>query len=526
MKISFEKVDARGLELELPHAQRASLREADGLRGLLDAEGDRLTITNAGAERLGVAALRLVFGDLELATGSGLDLDGVSLAVERVGARLALDLQANARASALRIAIHATVVEGSARLEGAKLFVRDAEGTLSADRVVIESFVLRLGRVELRAEALTGGTVEIGWGASGFRLTAATLEAPTLRIDAGAVRAALAGVKVGRLAVSTTAITIGDVAADKLRVAVTLDPPAPRRSQAPGRTSKAPPAPPRSQAPAEPMVDLATLDGLGGDVDVDVAVDIRIPILGHRRATHRLRVPLEGGSLDFRALENNLAKLENALLDFALRDGALVLERVNPLFPKRGYGKPVVTWPLGADDVALGERDRVRLAVLPGYQLAGGDDRDDGDEGRAVEDGAPGEKSAVGLERLDLLGIDVRLVLAPKTPIERGRIRARSASAIEVKGELHFAESTGSAEGPPPAGEIQASVSELALSIHDLPAGSAHVDVREVSFAEIAPLLVGFAGFRPTSLALDGAGIAVNGVAVRLQATTEANANV
>jgi len=51
-----------------------------------------------------------------------------------------------------------------------------------------------------------------------------------------------------------------------------------------------------------------------------------VPIIGHRKATHRLRVPSQVHARLPRAREQ-LSTLENAVLDFSAKDGALRLER-------------------------------------------------------------------------------------------------------------------------------------------------------------------------------------------------------
>ena len=153
------------------------------------------------------------------------------------------------------------------------------------------------------------------------------------------------------------------------------------------------------------------------------------PILGSRKATHRFRIPVEQGTIDYMALESNLSTLENALLDFAVRDGELVLERVNPLFPARGRGKPIVAWSLTAMDLELAKRDLVRLAILPDARLVG---ESSGEESAASSSSSP----SVALRRLSLRGITVKLALAPNDPT-RGRIRLRSIGALTLRGAIH-----------------------------------------------------------------------------------------
>src|SRR5690606_11056084 len=94
-----------------------------------------------------------------------------------------------------------------------------------------------------------------------------------------------------------------------------------------------------------PWLDWNLLDSLTGHAHVDVGIDITLPLIGRRRAVHQLRVGVQQGRIDYRALESDLSALEDALLDFSVRDDALVLELGIPLLPTRGMGKPLIRWP-------------------------------------------------------------------------------------------------------------------------------------------------------------------------------------
>lgn len=91
----------------------------------------------------------------------------------------------------------------------------------------------------------------------------------------------------------------------------------------------------------EQFFDLRLLDRISGRVSADVTVDARVPIIGRRRATHEVRVAVDKGFFDIRELERGLATLEDFILDFEIRDGALILERDVPLI---GLRKDLVRW--------------------------------------------------------------------------------------------------------------------------------------------------------------------------------------
>jgi hypothetical protein len=275
-------------------------------------------------------------------------------------------------------------------------------------------------------------------------------------------------------------------------VAVAIRPSAPRDAEA----ASAP------EAKAPPFFDFRALDGLSGEIDVDVDVDITVPIIGHRKATHRLRVPVAGGALDFRALEDNLATLENAVLDFSAKDGALRLERVNPLFPARGHGKPIIVWDLDAPDFALAEQNRVRLAVLPRARLA------DHDAESEPEPAEPTKKSPVALERLALHRIDVKLALAAIEGDLGGQFRPRSIGAIALKGSVDHAPSASA----PAAGAVVGELSAVSASLAGLPLGASLLDVEGVSLASAPRVEITFRDVNPTNIEVDLGGLTLDGV--------------
>ena len=170
------------------------------------------------------------------------------------------------------------------------------------------------------------------------------------------------------------------------------------------------------------------LDRLTGHVNVDLGLDLTVPVIGRRRATHNFRVPINAGTIDYRRLEDNLSTLEDALLDFSVRDEGLVLEVGIPLLPTRGKGKPIVTWPLEGAELEQARQDRVRLSVLARPSLNGKSDDDTSGEEKS---------SPVALRRADLRGLDVSLAVAPAedSPIRRIGLLVVSGDLIHATDE-------------------------------------------------------------------------------------------
>ena len=503
VKISLERIDSHAFVVDLPGTtkEHVSIRSASGLRGVLEQTGDRLVLSEGAAERVALEALRLLLGELVLSSTEGATLEAVAIALDQGANHLRLDVAATTlAAAALGIVVDDVVLSGALTLTGARLTVRDAEGTLSADRVELSAFSLRVGDLELAAPTLTGREVATRWGAADFALRAAAFDAPALEVVSGDARVWLSGVHVDAFSLDGASIAAERATADAGRVAIALGP-----SSTPGDLE---PEEPTAAVNAPPFFDLRTLDGLSGEIDVDVEVDITVPIIGHRRATHRLRVPVAGGALDYRALESNLSTLENALLDFAAKDGALRLERVNPLFPARGHGKPIVLWDLDAADFALAEQDRVRIAVLPSARLP---DADEPESEPGDNPTAGAKKSSLALERLTLHRIGVNLALATVVGEVGGQLRLRSVGSILLKGSVDHAPGAET----PRAGAVLGELSAVAASLVGLPVDESLLDIESVTLASASAVEVTFSDVHPTNVRLDLGGLVVERLELR-----------
>ncbi len=538
MRLALERVDAQGLVIELPGTkeERIAVRSATRLRGVLvtgagagagagagvaasagaGAGGERLELSETTAETLVLEALRVVLDDLVLSNAGGATFQGLSVSLVQERASIALEVASRSLVCAdlgIAVAVNDVVLAFGLTLADARLSVRDAEGSLSAAGVELRDFSLRVGNLQLASPAVSGRDVTIRWGVKGFALDAASLDAATLEVSSGDARIALGGVHIDALALDGPSIAMGRVAVERGRVAVTIAPPpsTSRESTAPTATGATGQAS-GGDAAARRFFDWRALDGLSGEIDVDMEVDLTVPLIGHRKATHRFRVPIAGGSLDYRALESNLAALENALIDFAVKDGVLRLERVNPLFPARGHGKPIVIWDLDAADLALAEHERVRLAVLPNARMA---DAAGGGDGHEPEE--PSKKSSIALRRLALHRIDVKLALTPVDGALTGQFRPRRIGSLVLQGSVDHAPDdaggdAGGAGGAQRPGSLLGEVSALAASLVALPLGENVLDATSLELASVSPIAVTFLDVHPTSVKLDLVGVAADGI--------------
>jgi hypothetical protein len=505
MKIALDRIDSHGLVVDLADVKDASaatrehiaIRSATGLRGVLEQEADRLALSETTAEILVLDALHVLLGELVMSNAKGATLHGVTLALVQETSSLSLDASAGSVVTAdLAITVDDVVLAFGATLTDAHLTVRDAEGSLTAERVEMHDFSLRVGDLQLAAGAVGGRAVAIRWGAQGFAMNAAGLAAPALDVTSGDLRLALTSVDIEAFTLDGPTVTArrATVGAGRLALALSTSSSAPAVAAPTAPTATT--ATTATAATRTPFFDWRALDGLSGEIDVDVEVDLTVPLIGHRKATHRLRAPIAGGALDYRALENNLSALENALIDFSVRDGRLCLERVNPLFPARGHGKPIVLWDLDAPDLALAERDRVRLAVLPSARMA--EAASDVEPLDAREPREPAKKSSIALRRLALHRIDVKLALAPVQAALTGRLRLRSIGALVVQGSVDHAPDE--AQRP---GAVLGELSALAASLAGVPLGAGLLDVGNLELASASPIELTFVDIHPTKVQVD-----------------------
>ena len=475
--------------MELPGAgnQAVSVRAAHGLRGTLEQGDGRLALSDVSAESVELEALRIMLGDLVLSSVAGAKLTGLGLALEQSNGQLMLAATtASIVAEDLHVAVDDILVRGRVRLAAPELVVRGGEGSVASKRVEIADLVLRIGELELAADSVVGLSVKIAWGAAGFRLAAASLAAPSLRLTTADVELAASAVAVDALSLDGGTLSMARVALESGLLGLSFRP-------STGATAAV-------AGPAEPVVEWGALDTLSGQLDVDVAVDLAVPIIGRRRATHRFRIAIDSGALDYRALERNLATLEDALLDFSVRDGALVLERVNPLFPARGHGKPIVIWDVDAADLELATRNRVRLAVLPLARFVG-------DAGE--KDDAPSQ-SSTAVRELDLLQIEARLSLAPVTSLLRGQLRPRHIGSFVCGGNV-FHEPGGSR-----AGSVLGELQDLSATLQGLALGTSRLDAASLTAVALAPIEIAFTDVNPSRVQVGLAGVVLERIALAL----------
>ncbi|MCW5834546.1 MAG: hypothetical protein KIS78_19245 [Labilithrix sp.] len=469
------------------------IASTSNLRGEVALGGGKTSLSGVLADDVVLASLRVLLGKLILSSAAGARLTGLGVGLEESAGGLALDVTATSLvAEDLSVEIGDVAVRGRASLGGVELVVRGGEGSLAAESVELGAFSLRIGALELASDVVRGERVRIAWGPDPFRLTAAGLHAPGLRVSVPGARIAAGGVALAAFDVDGGSVAVGRAAVEGARVV----------KMGGGAVRGRPGAAAGARARAAPFLDLRLARRLGrvGSTSTSRSTSLCPSSAPAGDPPPSRRDDRSGHTIDFLALERNLSRLEDAILDFAVRDGGLALERVNPLLPARGHGKPIVVWDLDAADLELAKNDRVRLSVLPNARVVGADD---------PKPEAPQAKSPISLRHLAFLGLDARLRLAP-IELASGQLRLKHVGGLTLGGEVRYDPGE-----PAPPGLVRGDLSELAASVHRLALGASTLDVEAVQVDRVAPVEVAFADVTPTSLALDLKGLVLQDAAFR-----------
>jgi len=544
MKLALEELALR-LQLELPRAEGGpdivEIARASGVRGGYEQDASAIRLAAIAGEEVDVrrfrfelgaagrlvvdtAALRKVDVDATIALGN---LAGRRAFTGRIGTAAGTAEQAELELGALR-ATAALGIETVAYEEG-----REHEGgTVTAARLHLRALRLESSGGPAEVEHLELSDVRVAWGdrgalvvdAGSFALQSATGELGGVRVTLASLRCA--GLHVTRAETGAIDAELADVELEGLTLEVDRARLTIERARLAGRTrfrdgalsldevslgvaklavegladgfsfapspAASPPAV-RSFAPsprADARTDWTFLDGVDGQLDVDLVVDATGLLVLRRVAIHCFRISIAQGTLNYRELERDLSLLEDMILDFAVRDGELVFEKKVPLVPLEGQA--LVTWPLDRDARELAARHLVRLRTLLGWQVP------------PSAPAWPGLKAfSFELKKLDFERIDARLSLARHGRIALGDLGAirlgapdRAAlGALRVYGAVHHRES-----GASPPTELRLELEQLLVGLERVRVGALRLDAGEIAARALDDAVVTFHGVRPASL--------------------------
>lgn len=355
-----------------------------------------------------------------------------------------------------------------------------------AREVALEAVQMRLDRVQWTAAAASVGGLTLRSGDGNVTLAMNRLELPRGLQISRAER----GVELvaPHLSVADAAFIIEDVA--RLR----------RRAPAAEASAPSSALPDSSDAAAEPPADAADappsrplrqrhlhfLDKLTGQLDIDLFVDIDLPVISSRKATHALRIPIRDGSFDFKQVTEQLQGIEGRLLEFERVGDRLVLGWGLPLMSTR----ELVSWQLDDEAMTMAVFDRLPLRCLIDWRRR----PSAGDRSR--------KKGLVGLKALALRRIALAVAMTAPARLDIGEALIQlgdeaSPGLFDVKVGGDIIHSGG---GPASPTALAGTVGILDATIKDLRFGGATLTADRIHLDGIEDLTLAFTGVQPGRL--------------------------
>lgn len=360
------------------------------------------------------------------------------------------------------------------------------------------------GAADCTFEGLEGRFGSLRWAAETASAGSAFLRDDTTHYDLSIERAEFPhGLSLTRGAEHSVEIVSPHVTFSELRMKIN----GPfGRSKPAAPEVDAPPKRPSSVAnPFQRQEALRFLDSLSGRIYLTINVKLDLPVVGVRSLDQQLRVPIQEGSLDYRALDEGLDWLEGTFLDIKHEDQRLKIQWKVPIV---GAGHDLISWALDSEASTLASFGRVPVRSLADFRIG---------KGKPAID----KRSSV-LRAFTLDGIDVALsLLAPRHldvgagtimfggDDQPGMVDLKVTGALRDRG----------------GGKITGTVGSVDTTIKDLRLGSTMLSADRLHFDSIDTLEVTFDGFTPTSVLLVVHRVTATNLAIRIgekAPTTEA----
>jgi hypothetical protein len=238
-----------------------------------------------------------------------------------------------------------------------------------------------------------------------------------------------------------------------------------------------------SAQPSEPVLrqdKLRFLDSLSGRLNVTIKVVLDLPVLGQRSLDQKLKVPIQEGSLDFRALDDSLDWLEGAFLDISHDEDKLAITWKLPIFGKE---RDLVAWKLDRDAATLASFGRVPVRSLADFVVGTG------------KKSEKSEKKGNGvLKALTLDAIDLAFnLVAPRSFEVGGGLVMFGGDDQPGMVDLKV---TGSISDNKP-GRLDGAIGSIDTTIKDVRMGPAVLTADRLHFDGLDELAVVYEGFRP-----------------------------
>ncbi len=514
MRMVLTNVAAAEYLLELPSAAEGdkdvlAFEDVSGLTGVIALDEERMTLHELAADdlRLRAASWHLPEGAATLgaaATARGFHID---CTIDSTGqappftGNIEADL---VDASSITLQLGGQRFSAAVRCERLAIDVGLDNGTAIVGHLEIRELSSSLGGLEVRAARATLRSARVSWGSAGLQLESAAATFSGLSLSFGELELAIdhLAFPLGFI-IAGEHFHAGEMHLDKLELlladlsAFTAPPEAEPEAPPEAEPEAEPEAQPASTAGFE--LDLRILDQLTGKVDVDATVDATVPVIGRRKATHHFRVPISDGTLNYRELERDLSRLEDAILDIEVRNDKLVLERGVPLL---GLHKPIVVWDLDDAELALARKRLVRLRTLPRARLP---------RSKTSSDERGEDKSKVALRRLEVGNVRVELAMPKEASIPlEGLITGMTLGKLLVAGNLHY-----DARRALEPTSLSMTAEALQLGLTGLDLGKVKLDVGMLELADVEHAALQFEALTPKRLVASLRGLHARSVGTR-----------
>ena len=532
MDIRLDQLDASGFTLDLPPGDRADRRQlalgrVGGLRGALRVDPTVVRIAEASADSGVVTGLSWALGSLWVTLAAPAHLSSVALDLTspRGGGRPAPRTTIEATVGHIEsggIDLATRTLELSCALQGSAVSVTLAGGELSASAATLGASSVELASAtQVIRGALAIGELQVISRDGHTMVRTSSASASELLLSSERSTLTLRGLELaGGFTVKGADIRMPDAAISELELEVEF----PRRERAeppeepePAERSDSTPLPGRIPIPAgidlrddivwhdaEAIFDLRDLDRLAGNIQVGLSMKALLPVVGKYSLSRTFSIPIEDGALDFVDVERQLSTLEDAFIDFAVRDGMLVLKRDIPILPTKG--KTLVSWPLSPVEQALAQNRVIRLRALPRAQIPGARRSD------------RKEKATIQEVVVDKPHVELTLNAQPANGVESPSPPAVSLNRLDtlaVDGNLLF-------RAAEDIKELDASllIKGLSLAVRDLPLGSRRLTAAEIVIGELHVEFTEWDGFRPVKLVARASDLAIRELTLRAETSS------
>lgn len=246
--------------------------------------------------------------------------------------------------------------------------------------------------------------------------------------------------------------------------------------------------PPSAESPSLRQGKLRFLDSLSGRVFATLKVQLDLPVLGERTLDQQLRVPIQNGAIDFRALEDSLHWLGGAFLDITHDADQLKMRWKVPIF---GSSHDLVTWPLDEAATTIATFGRVPVRSLTDPQMAA--------TAAATEDAEDKKEKRKILSSITIADIDIALSLSAPRHLEVG------AGTIAFGGDdqpgLVDLKISGAIANQGP-GALKGAIGSIDTTLKDLRIGPLEITADRLQFEGLDQIEVAFDGFHPTGVTM------------------------